>query len=201
MALSLIGAQRINALTDQSKNARELNAIFEFYRESELRAHNWGFAIRRVKLPALVETPPFGYNRYYQLPPDFLKLIQAGDRSPGVSLTNYRIFSEQEYAIEGDRIAWGPLGSTGASTTPGLPLPIRYIARITDPTKFDALFVTAFAARLGMEVCEQITGSSDKDTKAAAAYDRALSDALKSNAIEKPPSPLPDSSWIMTRLS
>lgn len=208
LALVMIGAQRIAALTDNSRNARELNAIYVFYRESELRAHNWGFAINRVILPALSETPPFGFQFYYQKPPDMLKLIEAGRFSPGASLADYRTVSEQQYAIEGDRIAWGPCGTPFdngvplAQVTPPVPrpLPVRYIRRVIDPTQFDSLFVTAFAARLALQVCEQITGSSDKDKNAAAMYQQAIADALKSNAIEKPPSKLPDDSWLLARL-
>lgn len=200
LALVTIGAARIMALTENSKNARELNAIYSFYRESELRAHNWGFAIRRVKLPALAEIPAFGFQFYYQLPPDYLKLIQAGAFSPGLSTTDYRAFPEQPYAIEGNKIAWNPLGARAVSaTSTPVPLPIRYIAKITDPTMFDALFVTAFAARLAMQLCEQITGSTEKDRLAASMYQQAIADALKTNAIEKPPSPPPDDSWVMVR--
>jgi hypothetical protein len=181
--------------------------VFDLYREAELRAHNWSFAINRVILPALAELPPFGFQHYYQLPPDFLKLIQAGIFESGVSLTNYRMFSEQEYAIEGDKIAWGPLGSnwrTMPATSPPAPvprpLPIRYIWKVIDPTQFDSLFVTAFGARLAMQVCEQITGSSDKVKNAAMMYQQAIADALKSNAIEKPPSPMMDGSWVLARM-
>lgn len=207
LALVMIGAQRIGALTENSKNARELNAIYVSYRESELRAHNWSFAINRVVLPALATAPPFGFQWYYQLPPDFLKLIQAGGFSPGLSLTDYRSFNEQAYAIEGDKIAWGSIGPVHqygvplAQVSPPNPVPlkVRYIRRITDPTKFDSLFVTAFAARLALQVCEKITGSSDKDKNAAQMYQQAIADALRSNAIEKPPSPMMDDSWVMTR--
>lgn len=204
LALTAIGANSILALEDQSKNARVISQVFDLYREAELRAHNWSFAIARDVLPALAGLPPFGFQHYYQLPPDLLRLIQAG-QFEHVSLTNYRMFSEQQYRIEGDKIAWGPLGShrlTMPATPPPVPvpLPIRYIRKVIDPTQFDSLFVVAFAARLALQICEQITGSSDKDKNAAGMYEQAIGDALKSNAIEKPPSPLMDGGWVLTRL-
>jgi hypothetical protein len=82
----------------------------------------------------------------------------------------------------------------------GAPLSIRYVADITDEGVFDALFVTALAARIAFEVCEQITQSNQKKQIAASDYKEAIRDAAAVGAIEKPPAPIADDSWMVARL-
>ena len=57
-ALTKLGAARIMSLSDNKKEAREINAIFELRRDHLLRSHNWSFAMERTTLPALDDTPP-----------------------------------------------------------------------------------------------------------------------------------------------
>ena len=56
-ALTKLGAERILLLTDPSKEARVMNAMFDTVMDAELRRHRWKFALKRATLPALVATP------------------------------------------------------------------------------------------------------------------------------------------------
>jgi hypothetical protein len=55
------------------------------------------------------------------------------------------------YVIESDRLL------TNFETAS-----IIFLKRVTDPTKFDALFVTTLALRLAMNACFDITGSMER---------------------------------------
>jgi|SRR5579862_476606 len=188
----MLGAATITSLSDPSKTARTISAVYDMVRDSELRAHRWKFSIQRTTLPALTSVPASGvYNTQYQLPTDFLKELDVGDSYPGLDLSDYRTqYSNAAYSIENGMIL----------TNLPAPLSFRYIYRITDTSRYDANFVTAFAAMLAWITCETITSSVDKRKLAMREYNRALSAAIRANAIESPPEFAADDTWIMSRL-
>lgn len=190
-ALTKVGAARITALTDNVKAAREINAIFELRRDYLLRTHNWSFAMTRTSLPALDETPAWGYTYLYQLPTDCLRVVQVNDTWVVPGLADYTSGPDSEpYKITGRRI----------ETDIGAPLKLRYIKRVTDPAQFDAAFVEVFASDLADQVCEALTQSNTKREATRAVLRQSLLEAVRSNAIELPPEAIPDDSWILSRL-
>ncbi len=189
-ALTKLGAARIISLDDDVKQARSVKSMFELVRDAEMRAHIWSFTVKRKSLAALSSTPDWGFDYEYQVPSDYLRILQVNDIYPGPSLDDYRNASTAEYVIENRKI----LANFAA------PLKIRYIARIEDTSLWDATFIEAFASRLAMEMCEDLTQSSTKKADAQNDYKRALTDAIRSGAVEQPPVDLPDDSWMLSRL-
>ena len=190
-ALTKVGSTRITALTDNVKAAREINAIFELRRDYLLRTHNWSFAMTRASLPALDETPAWGYTTLYQLPTDCLRVVQVNDTWVVPGLADYTSGPDSEpYKITGRRI----------ETDIGAPLKLRYIKRVTDPAQFDAAFVEVFASDLADQVCEALTQSNTKREATRAVLRQSLLEAVRSNAIELPPEAIPDDSWVLSRL-
>lgn len=190
-ALTKVGSTRITSLTDNVKAAREINAIFELRRDYLLRTHNWSFAMTRTSLPALDETPAWGYTYLYQLPTDCLRVVQVNDTWVVPGLADYTSGPDSEpYKITGRRI----------ETDIGAPLKLRYIKRVTDPAQFDAAFVEVFASDLADQVCEALTQSNTKREATRAVLRQSLLEAVRSNAIELPPEAIPDDSWILSRL-
>ncbi len=189
-ALTKLGAARIISLGDDVKSARSVSSMWDIVRDSELRSRNWSFAIKREALAAAVSVPAYGYSFKFPVPSDFLRLIQAGQYLPPVSLTDYRTVDESPWRIEGRFIL---------SNEPG-PLYIRYLASITDTSQWDSSFAEAFACRLASELAEDLTQSNVKRELAMKEYDQAISAAVRSNAIELPPEDTGDDSWIMSRL-
>ena len=189
-ALTKVGEARIQSLSDDLEAARVISAAWDILRDDELRAHNWGFAMTRASLAALVSAPDWGFDRQFQLPSDCLRVVQVGEYWPGPSLTDYRGSADLMYRIERGKIL----------TDLSAPLKIRYVARIEDTGSWDSAFVEAFACRLAMEIAERITQSTSKRELAYGEYKRALSMAHRANAIEKPPEPLADDTWILSRL-
>jgi hypothetical protein len=200
VALTLLGQQRITTLNDNVKAARSALAIYEIERDAELREHIWNFAVKRVLLPALTTPPAFGYFAAYQLPDDNIRVIQAGRWSPGTQRWLGVVTSEAaDWKIEGKTIVSNQVTGFGTSTPLG-PLPLRYIARITDPTMFDPGFVEAFGCRLAAKLAEDMTQMGDKRDRANAQYQKAIIAAIRADSIELPPDPLPDNSWLLSRL-
>lgn len=64
------------------------------------------------------------------------------------------------------------------------PIVLRFVADISDVTLMDDMFCEGLAARIGIEVCEPITQSSDKLKTIAALYAKVMGEARTVNAIE-----------------
>ena len=183
-ALTKLGAGRIIALDDDSQASNTLSSMFDIVRDAELRKNLWHFSKARAQLPALSEVPMFGFSHQFQLPADFLRLIEVNGRrcQPKPQLDGW-------YSIEAGRILISQAG----------PLRIRYVKRVEDPTLFDALFVEAFACKLAFESCETLTQSNTKKQTAAQEYEVAVADARRMNAIERPAVATADDSWLESR--
>lgn len=215
-ALTLLGVKRIVALTDASTPARSINAVFEQVRDSELRAHVWNFALKRATLAALATPPPFQFSLAYQIPADSLQIVMVGDFYINVTLTDYRTTDESAYAIEGGQILTNPIrfvpvdgldpeltapeSDTGLPPSPP-PLHIRYVADITNTSFWDPLFCEAMACKLAETCCYDLTEDNSKLQAISAMYKQSLNRAIGVNAIEKPPQPEPDDSWVISRIA
>ncbi len=185
-ALTKIGAERIVAITDDTKSARALNAIWDLKRDAELAAHPWTFSIGRAQLPASATAPDFGWSYAYPLPSDYLAMVEVGE--------NYDFYIGDPnplFAFEGGSIL----------TDQTSPLNIRYIKRITNCGLYPALFAEALACRLAAELCEAMTQSGPKRELAWNEYKRAIREARRMNAIEQPPRYIPPGSWEQALLS
>ena len=181
-ALTKLGAQRILLLSDDTEQARVLNSMFDDVRDAELRRCRWKFALRRAELMALVEPPLFGYAYQYPLPADYLGLVQVGE-------FYLRSRMQAPWSVESGRIL----------TNMPAPLRIRYQCDVDNPGLFDPLFVEVLACKLAMEACEAINQSSTKYQACAEAYQFAVTEATRQDAIENPPDELPQGSWLDSR--
>lgn len=189
-ALTKLGAARITSINDSNKSARVMNAIYDTVRKAELRKRLWGFALKRDSLAKLADAPAWGFGNQYQLPTDFLRLVQVNDIFIIPAIAEYTTQDNSAWAIEG----------TAILTDFDAPLKIRYIRDITDSGLFDPLFVESFAAKLAYEACEEITNSNQKRSAAEKDYTTAVREAAMTNAIERPPQGIPDDSWMVGRL-
>lgn len=193
-ACILLGENPVASPTEDTKRARTLLAIYDSTRDALLRGYRWGFAMKRAALPALSTAPLHQFARQFQLPSDFLRLDFVGDYFVGLSMTDYRGTDESEYAIA------NAASGTVIESNQSAPLNIRYIARIDVEGYFDALFAEAFAAKLAVDTADAITESGKAKQNAELAFGRAIQSAIATNAIERPPVPLPDDSWVVSRL-
>lgn len=196
-AVTKLGANRILSLTEDTPEARALNAVYETTRNAELRAHPWAFATERAQLSALSSTPSWGYSKEYQLPADCIRVLSVGEKwipydAIGVSYREYPIGTTDEsfYQIEGQKIL----------TDLAAPLKIRYTKKETDPAKFDDLFIDALACRLAYETAADIIDATTGDfQRIEVMYNRAIMEAKRVNAITKPPRKRGPSAFTLAR--
>ena len=180
-ALQKLGADRIISLTQNSKEGRACNLAYEPVRDAELRAHAWNFAIKRRELAADATAPVYGYNYSYTLPSDCLRLLKNDYQEE---------FYSKDWKVEGRKIL----------TNESAPLQIRYIARITDTTLYDAIFTEALSCKMAMEMCEDLTQSNTKRQLAADEYKMTIREARKMNAFENVPAQQDTDTWLTMRL-
>lgn len=183
-ALTKLGAGRIISLDDDAQASNTLASMYDIVRDAELRKNLWHFSKARAQLPALSQPPEFGYTHQFQLPADFLRLVEINGRR-----CQEKPHLDAWYSIEAGRIL---------VSQPG-PLRIRYVRRVEDPTLFDALFVEAFACKLAFESCETLTQSNTKKQTVAQEYEAALADARRMNAIERAAQATSDDTWLGSR--
>lgn len=134
-ALLRLGAQPITSFTDGTVSSTICNQMYALTRDLLLRQHTWNFATKRVSLAADSTTPAFEWEYQYPLPSDFIRVD--------------RIYEQiSDYSIEGSYLL----------TNQTAPLKLVYIAQITDPTKFDVLFVEALVLLLAVKMGTRING-------------------------------------------
>ena len=177
-ALQKLGAERVESLTQDHPNARSMNACFEAVRDAELRRYDWSFAIKRASVAADADVTLWGNWNKYSLPGDFLRLLLDNESN---SVVDWRI--EGIYIVTGD----------------DAPLEFRYIARIEDPNYFDLLFIEAFASKLALECCEEITQSASKKDRIQGEYTFAVNEAKRLGSIERAEQDPPEDEWIEAR--
>jgi hypothetical protein len=165
LALTILGADRITALSDSSENARRLTAIYDMCLEDVLRAHPWNFAIVRVGLSLLVSTPVFGYSYEFQLPSDCLRVIEVNDGSNVVSGSLYKIEGRKLLSDYDD-------------------VNIKYISNITDPNQYTSQFIMVLASRLAMELAYAITNNKSTAELIVSLYASRLQTAKETDAQE-----------------
>src|SRR5574343_114748 len=189
-AITKLGGERISTFDDGTTESRAVKSMYDIARRDLLRRAVWNFAKKRKTLAAVVvATTDWNYQYQYQLPDDFIRLIQVNDYSEPLGFSLSRTENDAPYQLEGKRIF----------TNYPAPLKIRYIGDITDPTFFFLIFVEAYACRLAYECCETVTQSNTKKEALARELKMLLIEAMKMNQIENPAEAIHDDSWLLSR--
>ena len=191
-ALAKLGEDRIADVDDDVKAAREMSALYDIVLLAELREHNWNFAVARASLDADATAPEWGYQYRYELPADFVKLLDIDGAWRSVSSSDRITYDSSLFRIEAGFIV----------TDMAEPLLIRYTRSLEadEEPLMDKAFVESFACRLAVEGCEILTQSSTKRQLAMQEYQRSIVAAIMANAVENPPTPIADDSWMLARL-
>ena len=180
-ALLRIGAGLIMSLDEEGKAARLCRQLYGPSRDAVLRAHPWNCALRRCALAQLVAPPAFGFALQYQLPADCLRVLALDADGDG---------GDGGFRIEGRRLLCHAPGARA-----------HYIARIDDPTQFDALLADAIAARLAAELAFPIAASTSLAQSMWQIYEMKLREARIVDAQEgTPPEAIVGDRWLKARL-
>lgn len=183
-----LGVERLASENQDSETGRVLRAAYDRLLRAELRRHAWSFALKRANLAALATAPLHGYDTAFALPNDFLRLAAIDDEWVFDSLADVRD-GRPSHAIEGRELLCDEDG----------PLPIRYVAEVTDVSTYDPCFVEAMACRLALECVESLTKKTAKRADLKDEYAASLAEAKRCNAIELPPTAPADGSWVNAR--
>jgi len=155
LALSRIGASRILAIDSSSVESRACLLHYEVVRDEVLRAHRWNFAIKRETLTALATDPSFGWEKQYQLPSDYLRMLQLNGWEAGEDPSRWE--------IEGRLLL-----------TDQTEVEVKYIYRNTDASQYDPIFVQALACKLAAALAKEISGSSTISQEQLQEYERVI---------------------------
>jgi len=179
-ALSKIGAARISSFDEGSREANAVKARYDSLKLAELQRNLWTFSIRRAQLAADSSTPAFGRSYQYQLPADYLR------KAP---LDPFRSDYPDDALFEGRLLL----------TDSAAPINVRYVSSTVEEESFDPLFAEALAARLAMELCEELTQSSSKRQSLASDYLFHVSQARSTNSIQSGPRAPEIDEWVGVR--
>lgn len=180
-SLTLLGGNQITSRSENTEAAKTMDAIYDGCRDRVLRECPWNFAVTRTSI-ASSGTPAWGdFGFLYPKPSDFLQMINTKDHD--------------DYTLEGENIL--------ANATDGLtsgPLSIKYVARVTDTSRYDTMFVEALAYRLAYEACERITQSESKKSGLFQEYELTMTRAKRINGQEDAPEKYVEDEWIRARV-
>jgi hypothetical protein len=126
--------------------AQDCRLHFEQTRDALIESHTWRFGTGRKKLSQDTVSPDFEYDNQFLLPTDYLvqKSVWGENGPRGTPFS---------YSLEGDRLL-----------TNEAEISLRYIKRVTDPTKFDPLFVEVFILKLALKLVA-LAGANPKMTE------------------------------------
>lgn len=137
----------------------------------------------------------------YRLPVGYLKEAPQDPKSGQAQFLGAPDGSQFEDWNFQDRYftSWGTgLGANGQFTTQGV-IAFRFVADVTDVTLMTSMFCEGLACRIGEEVCEVLTQSTDKIKICQALYKQFMGDARTMNLIEIGPIYPPEDSYITCR--
>lgn len=180
-ALALYGEPPITALDEDNRAARVMNLQFDGVRDAVLRAHKWNFAIKRARPGPLAATPDFGFARAFPLPTDFLKMI------------DFNAVNQDFYQME-------QVDDQRVIVTDSSIAEIKYVARVTNTTLYDTLFIQALAARLASDTVYAVTNSAALEDTLWDRYEMKLAEARSMDGQENPPEQIESDDFLIARL-
>ena len=164
-ALVSLGAATIVALDQGGTAADSAQAIWTQVRDDVLRSHPWKCCSARAELPALADAPAFEYDVAYQLPSDWLRMIEV----------NGLLWPLAGWKVEGRKLL----------TNDGAPCQIVYVRREEDTNLYDPELVTALAAQLAYELAPKLSALPTREDRAEKKAELALSKAKGTDALEE----------------
>lgn len=184
LAQDHVGQPPIASISPPGTDAEILIARnYDKNRRQLLRKGVWNFAKKRVLLSRDAAAPEFDYADRYLLPADYIRFLSVGGYSEKDQSKLFDI-SERYVLINND-------GSAS--------LKLRYIADITDVSKWDDLFINLLALYIARDIAYPLT----KDEAVVKRINELISietpDAFGTDGQERPPVRIQRSKWLDAR--
>jgi hypothetical protein len=167
MVFDLLEEETAVTIADARAPVKWLNRNFQIEVDALLRRVPWNFARERAALTKDATNPAFEWLYRYAIPATALRILPV----TYFSRTGITPYSLQ---IEGDFI----LSNLSS------PANFIYIKRITDATKFDALFAQALATRLALKMAHWMTGRQSYVEGMKDLYSTQIQEAVEINEVE-----------------
>ncbi len=195
LALAHLGDRATIASIDPPEGSTQAEHCARFYpiaRDTLLEMHAWRFATRRATLAdiSLVAEVPSGWTYAYALPSGCLRVISV--LPPEAQSDDETQDFEAEVGSNGQ----------GAIYTDQEDAVARYIARVTDTTKFSPLFVDALAWLLASHLAGPILKGATGTNAAQACYAtfrQQFALAVGSDANQRKNQPTHTAPWVSAR--
>lgn len=156
--------RRITSIDDILPAAQLVKAVWDAARDTVLSLHPWNFAIKRDMLDRDTDgAPAFGWLYRYRLPNDCLRWLP-----PAMDDPNYIDAIEEDGFLLSNH--------TG-------PIPVRYIYRNEDVTRWSATFGTAMSLQLALEMCEATTEQKGLQDRLLKRRDEAVMKATRTDGL------------------
>lgn len=176
-ALIKLGVETISALSDNTRQAILCNEQYAKIRDKLLYSHPWNFAIKRATLVVTATEPEYEFAYQYTLPTDCLRVWE----------TQYG--SDQDfYQVEG-----GFLYSDYTDVS------IKYIAKITDTTKYSPAFDECLALMIAIDLEYSLVQSNSFKNTLLGELQQELRDVRSFDAQENPSYPYQDDVFLNAR--
>ena len=190
LALQSIAANTIADPDEDTESARQAKICYDQVIRREIETHPWHFAKKQATLQAIADVPTFKFARAFNLPSDFLRLVELEDKWVFSMLRNIDTNPTPVYEMQGRAIL----------TDFDAPLNIGYLADKTDdPSTWPPSFVQVAAMALAVRLAYPLTKSDGAVKMAKEGYAEALTSARKNNAIQMAPANIADGSWMAAR--
>lgn len=177
-ALVKLGAEPINALSDNTKQARLCNSRYPFILKAVLRTAPWGFAVKRASLTPAVVTLEFGDEAAFQLPADCVKVWKLND-------------GRVKYKIEGRHLLSDEIDEAE----------IFYVSSAISPTEMDFVFMEAVACTLAADLAYSLTQSQSLMQGLLSMAEWWMTQARSYNSQEQTPDSFKFDSFLDSRLT
>ncbi len=168
MALTHLGAKRITAVDNTTKQGRLIVANWDLLVDICLEARPWIFAQNRGAVAAFA-TAETGYDYAYNIPADCIgSAVNDILNDDGLILTDEYVIEQGKILTNSDDIAY-----------------VRYTQRINNVGKWPPLFVNAFAYKMAETIALAVSDNTRRKEDMAKLYERALRQAGTANARRK----------------
>ena len=187
LALQHIGDRYdIADITEESVEAEQINLIWDDTRDELLRRYPWRFAKKYTSPAALSVTVPGLWTYAYQYPALCVK-VRGITNILGIDAEAI----DFEVALLDD--------DTKVILTDEADAELFFTSQVTDTTRFDPEFTTAFSFLLAARVAMALTGSLDIVSKLDQEVLRTMGHAADTDSSEGRNRKAPEASWIDAR--
>lgn len=180
LALSHLNAGIVSDIDSnpQTDNELECQRWYDAARRGLLRNFVWNFARSRIVI-SRGGTPTFGFADYYNLPTDFIRLLEFGKDDTGDTTSYHWYLYRYRYEIEGRKIL---LNNDGDAS-----FRIVYIMDFTTVSQFDVLFVETLALKLAYKMAYRFTTKKSVVNRIMDELETKIQEAVSIDGQERPP--------------